>query len=608
MVDKQQVIDFLKDLAGSGNVEINVNANTLTKFSSAWWKPQIYFCAWFNKDLDKRCGDGDFTRKKYIPVDIDIRLDYYKRTWKVLSHEEMMEIIWDIIHKLDNTSEFCNYSYAICSGNWLHLYYVGEEIKIDRDTYFKGVLYLQWMINKVIAPYKCDDAVRNIARIMRLPGTINPRKKMERGNVLWDLWDYVCDFILYRPGTFDWITWLLPELADEYDKENKMNERIVNIAKEYGKDDWKDNSKKSNWTGFESIDVWELAERAWWVKVWVPNWDIIPLKESHKNMGAYIYKPYNIVVNTWSSLILEKSKHTFNPWDIVYYEMMGRNEEKTLDYFKSNYHITLKKRAKSFNREFREPEKIDVPVFEYDNSKGFLYPASSFDEVFRCFMAGELVTICAESNSWKTTFALDIITRNNKEKGRKGFYVNLEFDIRNVWRQRWLSSHWYDKLNLTDLSPLPADDRAMMDSYVDIELGKFDTYNEPNWIELEDLVDILIERVKNWYELVVIDTLWDIRWFSGANSWSNQNRVMQTLQAVSHNTWLAIVLLHHMNRKWVFSGSNKIKDYSNVFIEVESNIDGEDKPFTTYRLTKDKFLWNDKEVSVYYNGWAYNKF
>ena len=45
MVEKQDVVDFLKDLAGSGGVEINVNANTLTKLSVAWGTPQIYFCA-----------------------------------------------------------------------------------------------------------------------------------------------------------------------------------------------------------------------------------------------------------------------------------------------------------------------------------------------------------------------------------------------------------------------------------------------------------------------------------------------------------------------------------------------------------------------------------
>lgn len=593
MVEKQDVVDFLKDLAGSGGVEINVNANTLTKLSVAWGTPQIYFCAWFRKGLKERCGDWDFTCKKYIPVDIDIRLAYYESSgWTVLSHEEMMVVINDLLDKIDNTTDFSTYSYAVCSGNGLHLYYVGDEIEISRDDYSRGVEYMQGLLDNIITPYKCDSAVKNIARIMRVPGTINPRKKVHGDKVLWNLWDYVCDFLRYRPGTYSHIVWALPILAEE----QKKLQEVKTIVRTHKSD--------SDWSDFDSVDVWELACLAWGVTLWRENWDIIPLKEPHKNMGAYIYKPYNVVVNTWSSLIRDKDRKTFSPFDIVCYEMMGGDKKKTLDYFKEHYHVEPKKKI----QHRWEPSVIDIPKMDYDSSKGFFYPAPVFDDVFRCFMAGELVTICAESNSWKTTFALDILTRNKNLSGRKGFYVNLEFDIRNVWRQRRLSSHWFDKLNLTDIAPLSAEDKASMDSFVDWELSKFDTFNEPTWIELEALVDLLLGKVKEGYELVVIDTLWDIHWFSGVNSWSNQNRTMQTLQALAHNTWLAIVLLHHKNKKGDFSGSNKIKDFSNVFIEVESDVDADFEQYTTYSLTKDKFLWNDCKVCTYYHWGAYDKY
>jgi KaiC/GvpD/RAD55 family RecA-like ATPase len=52
-------------------------------------------------------------------------------------------------------------------------------------------------------------------------------------------------------------------------------------------------------------------------------------------------------------------------------------------------------------------------------------------------MSGELITVVAESNSGKTTFAMDIINRNSK-LGRKCFYINLEFAIDTMRKSRWL--------------------------------------------------------------------------------------------------------------------------------------------------------------------------
>lgn len=591
-MEKQQVIDFLKHLAWDGGVEINVNANRIVKFNDAWGKSQIYFCAGIPKGLGRRCADGDFFTKKYIPVDIDIRKDYFDRTWKVLSHEEMMDIINDLLHKINATSEFSDYAYAVCSGNGLHLYYVGEDTAFPEPScYANGVEYLQGMLNDVIAPYVCDPAVKNLARIMRLPGTVNPRKKFRGKDVLWDLWDYVCEFIKYRPTVRSNLVEMLPLLAEEYEKTHADVKDV--IAKHYKVD--------SDWWDINSVDVWELASLAWGVTVGRVNGDVIPLKEPHKNMGAYIYKPYNVVVNTWSSLIRDKDKKVFSAFDIVCSEMMGGDKKKTVEYFKEHYHVEPKHSKKS------EQKTIDIPVIEHSLEKGFLYPAPIFDKHFGCFRSEDLVVVVAEPNSWKTTFALDILTRNKDEKARRWFYVNLEFDIRNVWRQRWLSRNWYSKVNITDLAPLPADKRKEMDDFVDGELSKFEYVNEPNGIDLVWLISILSEKAQAGYELAVIDTLWDIHGNSGNNSWSSQNETMQTLQAFVQKTGMAIVLLHHKNKRWEYSGSAKIKDYSNVFISVSVMHDAEWKLYSEYELQKDKFIWNC-EFDCYYNGWSYDPF
>lgn len=593
--DKQQIVDFIKDLAWSWKVEINKNANTVMKFADALWQQQIYFCCGF--DSSKwRCSDNDFTKKKYIPFDIDIRLTHYNLTWEVLSEEEMDAEIKTLLDKIDNTTEFSWYNYAINSWNGLHLYYTWDEITIDKETYSLWVEFLQWMLNEIIAPYECDEAVKNIWRIMRLPWTINPRKKIHWKNVLWDMWGYECRFIKYRPDEWNALVPMLPALADEQKKKTEEEKILREEAKKVKASQW-------TWDDINAVDVWELACIAWWVEIGSTKWNCTALKEQHKNMWAFVNRDYNVVFNTWSSLIREKNKKVFTPYDIVYYEITNKDTKKTLEYFKEHYHVEPKK-------SYKQPveEEIEVPKLEYREDKWFLYPAKVFDDVFRCFMAWELVTVIAEPNSWKTTFALDTLNRNKTEKWRKGFYINLEFNIRNVWRQRRLARHWFDKLNLTDLSPLSPADRTAMDLFVDWELSKFDYVNEPTWMELTDLAHMLIEKAQEWYELAVIDTFWDIRWNSWSNSWSQQNKTMQLLQSIAQNTWMAIMVLHHMNKNWKFSWSQKIKDYSNVFIEVSTQIDWNMEVYTEYEMTKDKFLGNDKVVDCYYHNWAYDKF
>ena len=119
----------------------------------------------------------------------------------------------------------------------------------------------------------------------------------------------------------------------------------------------------------------------------------------------------------------------------------------------------------------------------------FVYPADVF-KPFDCFMSWELVTIVAESNSWKTTFAMDIISKN-AERGIKWFYINLEFPIRTMWESRWLWMNWKTKRNLTDLEPLTEQEQLKLDAYVERQLNKFDYFNNPEWIDLKDLIELI---------------------------------------------------------------------------------------------------------------------
>jgi hypothetical protein len=56
----------------------------------------------------------------------------------------------------------------------------------------------------------------------------------------------------------------------------------------------------------------------------------------------------------------------------------------------------------------------------------------------------------------------------------------LEFDVKNVWKDKRLWFHGKTKKNLTDLSPLTALEQKDLDDYIADKLKDFDSYSEPN--------------------------------------------------------------------------------------------------------------------------------
>ena len=70
---------------------------------------------------------------------------------------------------------------------------------------------------------------------------------------------------------------------------------------------------------------------------WLDN---VALREDKKNMWAYRYKPHNVTVNTWSSMI-KTDKNYFTSYELVYYEYANQDKKQTLEYFKSRYWIQI---------------------------------------------------------------------------------------------------------------------------------------------------------------------------------------------------------------------------------------------------------------------------
>lgn len=242
-------------------------------------------------------------------------------------------------------------------------------------------------------------------------------------------------------------------------------------------------------------------------------------------------------------------------------------------------------------------------MFELKERIAIDYPSEAFDE-FECILTWELATIIAESNSWKTTFALDMIERNAK-KWVKWYYINLEFPIETMWQSRWLWFHWKTKRDLSVESTLTDTDKQDMKDYIEDKLNKFKYYNSPNWISLQKLEQVIEIWAIEWYKLFVVDTFSRIHWNLEKDARNNQNKCMEELQELAQRLNVAIVMLHHTNRSWTWEGSQKIMDLSNVFIVITKMDDG-DEEYRNYKLMKDKYVVN-KEVDVYYYWWKYVK-
>lgn len=573
------VVEFLKFLANDGFVEIN-NLDHVLSYKDAIGQENMYFCAWLREKPTKRCWDDDIGKKNYFVVDFDIRAEHYKRTKEILSQEWLVEEANKIVNKLSENG-LQDFSAMVYSGNGMHLYYCWTPRVFDKTVYSNGVESIFDQIDILVKDlwHKTDHACKNLARLIKLPWTLNPRRKktkdMER-----DLWPIEATLEYFDPKIslhFE----MIEEFAEVYSKEKEEEKQAQKQIKEIVKKEYKktDDIRKQ----INEIPARQIAEDIWGVVMCDKGLDNVALREEKKNMWAYRYKPYNIIVNTGSSMI-KTNKSCFTPYELVYYEHTNQDKKATLEYFKDKYNIEL--------NSWTIIQKKDYDVL------GFTYGDSCFD-AFDCFMSGELVTVVAESNSWKTTFAMDIIKENSTKYNRKCLYINLEFPIETVRKQRWLFINKKKKRNLTDLDPLTDEEQHDMDEYVKSNLSKFDYYNNPNGIELSKLVDLIVEYNKQWYVMFVIDTFSRITGnLNSQIAHSNQNSCMETLQELCQSLWVGIINLHHTNKKKEFEGSQKIHDLSNVFVLISKEEDMDWNKITKYELSKDKFV-TKIEVNTY---------
>lgn len=577
-------MDIFTALSWTQWIEFN-NLNVVVSPDDVIWKYTRYML-WWVSDNTKRNSDDDIKIKCYFFVDIDIRSEHFSKTWEVLNDEQLNEEINNILVNILQ-SEYQWFSYAVHSWNWLHLYYLWDEIEIDKTTYSKWVQYFYYLMNSLLSKtwYSCDKACHNIWRISRVPWSINTRRKERWWKLIWDLWNFVCDVLIQK----EWdkkIYNSLIEYARKFDEMKVPNvEQKVNTHLLSSKND--DIRKDIN-----NIDILPIVLETRWLNWSKENWDIISLKDNNRNIGAYVYRPKNCVVSTWTTR--SKSwKDTFTTYEFVLYEVCNWSHTALIDYFESKHSIKFSKQSKEFL-------SIEIPDRVYFTNLWYRYWWSIFDDVFENLRSWELCVIASPTNLWKSTFAQKILQRN---PDKKSLYLNFEFDLDKWYEDARKRKKWYKvKEKWTDLDPYSEEDKKELELYIDACKRKIEVKNLMQWEKLQVVIDTIVEYMNKWYSLFVIDTFSSIWW---ADSREQQNMIIRKLHDLTKQTWICLIVVHHYNKTWQkIAWSQKISDLANVVISIEYKDFGNIE-WSEFSLLKEKALYWTKKVECIFKDWEY---
>lgn len=238
-----------------------------------------------------RAKDADIVKKCYFLIDLDIRKAYEEKYNDKVSNEDIQNNILDLLENIED-EYFKEWSYVVFTGNWIHIYYIWNPIEINPKDYSMWVerIYKKWNTLLWDEIYNADMACKNIARISRLPWTINQKNWAEVKIIA----NKKCNSRLFN---------LLPYFA-EVTKQEKEQENLIK-QKQY-EEKMKDIKQWSNelYETIISIPAWQIAQMLMpqFPFDWKKNF-----KKWHSLKWYYYVEETNTICNWWS--------HEFAFWD-----------------------------------------------------------------------------------------------------------------------------------------------------------------------------------------------------------------------------------------------------------------------------------------------------
>ena len=138
----------------------------------------IYFQYWLKKDSITRTWE-DILHKRGFFIDIDLRNNFLPDLCTNKDIITEWENIWKYLHAEDEV--LWEWSFIIFTGNWLQLHYLWKWQEFIPEDYklWVWIIYKMWDDFWDSYIYKCDPSCKDIARIARMPWTINQKNWAE---------------------------------------------------------------------------------------------------------------------------------------------------------------------------------------------------------------------------------------------------------------------------------------------------------------------------------------------------------------------------------------------------------------------------------------------
>jgi len=474
-------------------------------------------------------------------ADLDIAKNW---DWKTLDEKSELRdnLFWKVYDK-------CKPSLIIETLNWIQPIRKLKDTNTTQEYQDRYVNVINWIIEWSKTVWASWDQVKDVTRILRVPWYYHMK---------WD--PFLCKTIVEWDEiyTLEELEKIFLEYAPK--KEEKKSYVETDIEKTWA------------YREIESLDFEEVMIRAFW-SVWRSA-----MFDKNKRLILDGRLTWNFIGKKWDRRYIASTSHESFEWNMI-------TSVATIQW--CSYKDAFKRLVKEYNISTEQKTQVAIPEIEKAKiPEGFIFPNKAFDDLW-CLQTWELITIVAEGHSGKTTFALDIIQANAK-RGKRWFYINLEFPIETMWQWRWLFLNNKKKENMNDIAPMTTEERHSMNNYVQSKIAQFEHIDHAWGIGLDKLIKIIIEQAKKWIKLIVIDSLSKIT-IQNMSEYEFQKKIMVTLQKAVQNLDLAIILLHHTNKTWWdFAWTQKIFDDSNVFITISKEEDDELISFRKFTLSKDK--------------------
>lgn len=323
--------EFLKTLSGNAKCHITNRFKVYTVYYPK--NTDMYFVCWTASFAWSgkwwRVVDADIVLKKYFCIDIDVRKTLYEKTWKVITHEQLMFIGRMIAEQFSKDDQLKDYAYIVCSGNWFHIYYIIQEKKYDKVIYrlWVSAMYdhalecIQQSDNDMMKMLDIDYSTANISRLFRLPETVNTKASKE-----FNLPETICTIVAGngRSSSIDIETLGTARQYQEEQKKYRFTKKVYN--------------ESNHFDTIQSIPTHVLF--TWFTGIPIhTDWKNFISPKDNKFIGCFYDEKTNLIINTGTHYLWAKLK-AYGPRSYVKHEVLQtQNNKLVYEWFKNNNYV-----------------------------------------------------------------------------------------------------------------------------------------------------------------------------------------------------------------------------------------------------------------------------